>query len=180
VTRRYLRTLVPIVIYGLLAGALPAPLEPQVQHCAETIRPITDGRLQRAIDDLKSKNPGLEFQPDEHPCLHARETISALSRTLGRNYLTGLSGYELVKVINGEGYFTVERFKSGARNDLTKLETALTRRTPHKLATEANTSYDVFVGGESLVLMTSSGVGEDANSKLFHQIHQTFGGTPPR
>jgi hypothetical protein len=31
-----------------------------------------------------------------------------------------------------------------------------------------------------LVLMTSSGVGEDANSKLFHQIHQTFGGTPPR
>jgi hypothetical protein len=174
VTRRYTRTLVAAVMCCLLAGVFPALFEAQVQHCAEKMRPINDGRLQRAIDELKTKNPGLEFQSDENPCLHCRETLSALSRTLGRNYLTGISGYEFVKIINGEGYFTIERFESSARSDLTKLETALKRRTPHKLAIEANTSYEVFVGGESLVLMTSSGVGYDANSKLFHQIQQTF------
>lgn len=173
-THGYTRTLVPTVMCALLAVTFLAPLEAQVQACAERMRPITDGRLQRTIDELKTKNSGLEFQPDEHPCQHGRETISALSRTLGRNYLTRLSGYEFVKIINGEGYFTVERFKSLARIDLTKLETALKRRTPRKLAIEANTSYDVFVGGESLVLMISSGVGYDANSKLFHQIQQTF------
>jgi len=174
VTHRYTRPLVPTVICALLAGAFPSALEAQVQYCTEKMRPIADGRLQHAIDNLKTKNPGIEFQPDEHPCLHASETISALSRTLGRNYLTGLSGYEFVKIINGEGYFTIERFKSRARSDLTKLEAALERRTPHKLAIEANTSYEVFVGGESLVLMTSSGVGYDANSKLFHQLQPTF------
>ena len=34
--------------------------------------------------------------------------------------------------------------------------------------------YEVFVSGEGLVLMTSSAVGYDANSKIFHQIQQTF------
>jgi FtsZ-binding cell division protein ZapB len=171
---RYTLTLVLTVVCALLPGALPARLEAQVQHCIDRMRPLTDGLLQHAIDELKTKNPGLEFQPDEHPCPHARETISALSRTLGRNYLPSLSGHEFVKIINGEGYFTIERFKSRARIDLTKLEAALNRRTPHKLAVEANTSYEVFVGGETLVLMTSSGVAYDANSNLFHQIQRAF------
>ena len=173
-TQRYPPMLVPAVICALLAGALPARLEAQVQHCGEKMRPITDGRLQHAIDELRTKNPGLAFQPDERPCLHARETISALSRTLGRNYLSSVSGYEFVKIVNGEGYFTIERFKSRARSELTKLEAALKRRTPHKLAIEANTSYEVFVGDESLILMTSSGLGYEANSKIFHQIQQAF------
>jgi hypothetical protein len=174
VMQRYTRTLVPAVMCALLAGTLAARLEAQVQDCAERMGPIADGRLQHAIDKLKTANPGLEFQPDEHPCLQVRETILALSRTVGRNYLTRLSGYEFVKIVNGEGYFTIERFKSRAPGDLAALEAALKRRTPHKLAIEANTSYGAFVGGESLVLMTSSGVGSDANSKLFRQIQQTF------
>jgi hypothetical protein len=124
---------------ALLAGTLAARLEAQVQDCAERMGPIADGRLQHAIDKLKTANPGLEFQPDEHPCLQVRES-----------------------------------FKRRAPGDLAALEAALKRRTPHKLAIEANTSYGAFVGGESLVLMTSSGVGSDANSKLFRQIQQTF------
>ena len=170
----YTPIFIPAALCALLAGALPASLQAQVQHCADGMRPIADGRLQRAIDQLKTTNPTLEFQPDEHPCQHAKDTILAVSTTLGRNYLTRLSGYEFVKVINGEWYFTIERFNSRVPADLTKLDAALKRRTPRKLAIEANTSYDVFVVGESLVLMTSSGVGYDANSKLFHQIQQTF------
>ena len=79
-----------------------------------------------------------------------------------------------MKIVNGDAYFTIERFESRVPADLTKLDAAMKRRNPRKLAIEANTSYDLFVVGQSLVLMTSSGVGYDANTKLFHQLQETF------
>lgn len=177
-THRFTHTLVATLICGFLKMCLPACLQAQVQPCTHKMQAITDGRLQQAIDELKTRNPNLQFQSDENPCQHASETISALSRTLRRNYLTRLSGYEFVKIINGESYFTVERFKSHIPGDLTRLDAALQRHTPHKFAIEANTRYDVFVAGEGLILMTSSATGYDANSTLFHQLEQTFKAAP--
>ena len=86
--QRYTQIFIPAAMFVVLLGVLPASVRAQVQHCADGMRPIADGRLQRAIDQLKTKNPTLEFQADERPCQHAKDTISALSATVGRDYLT--------------------------------------------------------------------------------------------
>jgi hypothetical protein len=166
-------------VINLTAMLLPFILTPrtadaQVLRCSERMSLIRDGVLQRSIDKLKSLHPSVTFQTNDQPCQHARDTVSALVRTVGRNHLTHVSGYELVKVLNGEGYFTIERFASGDAGSLRALESALKRRNPHKLAVEANAYYAVFMSGSTIVLMTSSGIGHESNKAMFEQVQQYF------
>ena len=160
--------------FTLAAALASASVDAQVMGCREGMQPIEDGRLQRSVAGLKAGHPGLEFTLDERPCVHARATIAALTRTVSRNFLTRLSGYEFVAVANGEGYFTIERFKSRRSGDLAALETALTGRVSRKLVIEGNTVYDVFMAGDTLVLMISSSRGYEANAMLFRQLRETF------
>ncbi len=151
-----------------------APLGAQVMSCTDGMPPIEDGRLQRSVLELKARNPGIELKHDERPCVHARATISALTRTVSRNFLTRLSGYELAAIVNGEGYFTIERFKSRRSADLAGLDAALSGRASRKLVIEANTVYDLFMAGDTLVLMISSSRGYEANAMLFRQVREMF------
>jgi hypothetical protein len=157
----------------LLMSIASQPALGQVMRCTDTMPPIPDQSMQRSVDALQ-KRPGIRFQSDDHPCRHARETMTALRKTFDRNYLSGISGYEFVKVLNGEGYFTVERFMSRNRHDLQKLETALKSLPARKLKIEANTSYDFFMVPGGIVLMISSAVGHDENGELFRHLRPLF------
>lgn len=158
----------------LLLAMLPRPAQSQVMRCTESMSPIPDQSMQRSVDKLKESRPDIRFQSDDQPCRHARETMTALRKTLDRNYLSETTGYEFVKALNGEGYFTVERFMSRNPRDLQRLETALGSRAVRKLRIEANTNYDFFMVPGGIVLMISSAVGHDDNIKLFRQLQPLF------
>lgn len=151
-----------------------SPAQSQVLRCTEKMRSISDDLLQRAVDDLKSKHPGISFQTGDPACWHKKYTVNALTATLSRNYLKNVSGYELVAIVNGNGYFTVERFKSQNPKDLLPLEIALKNCHFCKLQIEANTRLEYFLTGDSIVFMISSVLGGEENSKLFHQMRQFF------
>jgi hypothetical protein len=168
-----MKTLIAIAaLFSLAIISLPA--HSQVQQCTEGMAPIADGRLRHAVEELKSSSPSIELQRDEQPCQHARDTAKALVRTLGRNYLKGLSGYEFAKIVNGEAYFTVERIRTRNARDLQALAKALNNHRSRKLKIEANTSYDYVLADDSILFMTSSAVGREENSKMFEQLRLVF------
>lgn len=149
----------------------PAPL---VQSCPDGPRAVGDGRLDRALGEIKRQSPHLQFQLDDAPCLHAKATVKALARTVRKDYLTSLTGYEFLKIVNGDGYLLVERFRSSSPQALDQLRDALLAREPRSLAGEAATRYDVFVSGGDLILMVSSATGYEANVKLIGEIRRVY------
>ncbi len=153
---------------------VPLPAKSQVLQCTDGIPPIRDGWLQHSVEKLKLENPDIIFQGRDKPCEQARYTVKALNRTLGRNYLKSIAGYEFVKIINGEGYFTVERFKSKCPRDLQALATALKNNRSRTLKIESGTAYKYFLVGDSIVIMISSFAEWDVNSKMFGEMQQTF------
>jgi hypothetical protein len=181
--------LLTAVLGVLLAGS---PAQGQTTSCTEGMSPIPDGRLQHAMSLLKAMYPDVAFQGDEEPCRHARETINALRRTLRRNYLTHVIGYEVSKVIDGDEYFTVERFRSSSSRQMRSLDRALQNSGSKKLKGEANTNYEHFVIGDTVVLMICSARGCQESVKKFGtvltamsngELHPADGAvqrTPPR
>jgi hypothetical protein len=168
-----MKTFIPVFSGFLLLLPL-SPAQGQVLQCKknDTVA-FSDGRLQSAIEALKLKFPGLDFQTDE-PCKHAKTTTTALARTLRHDYLKNITGFEYVKILNGDWYFTVERFKVRKANDQAKLETALKKCQHCKLAIEENTCLAHFVSGDNVVFMISSATGCKDNSEKFQQIQQSF------
>jgi hypothetical protein len=158
----------------LLLTLAPLPALGQVLRCTEMMQPIADDLLKRAVDELKVKSPGIRFQADDQPCVHARATVAALRKTLDRNYLSTVLAYEYVRIVNGDGYFTIERFKSDNPKDLAGLETALNRNQSRRLKIEANTSYEFFMDHGGIVLMISSAAGKEQNAALFRQVRSFF------
>lgn len=152
----------------------PAPQPPPAQPCLDSLRAIGDDRLPRAFGALQRLEPGLRFQPDGEPCLHMKSSLKILGRTVRKDYLAGLSGYEYVKIVNGAGYLLVERFRSREPRELEQLRDALLARTPRTLATEASTRYDAFVSGGDLILMVSSATGYEANGRLMEELRRVY------
>lgn len=143
----------------------------QVLRCAKTGSPVPDGRLQAAIDELKQTHPELAFPQDDDPCGHEKATARAIARTFGRSYMRSVAGYELVKVVNAESYFTVERFRIGNASDLCQLEGALEKCRPFcSFAVEEATCVGAFRDRDDLVLMVSSANGCRRNWELFQQV----------
>lgn len=160
---------------GLLFLAIvPTSAWSEVLRCVGEMSAIKDEWLHEAVTELKREYPHIAFQHDDQPCQHAKETVSALTRTFGRNHLKSLTGYEFVKVIDGEEYFTVERFESRKAEDLQALSTALQDHPSRKLKIEANTSYEYFLAGHSIVLMISSATGRNKNSGMFCMVRRKF------
>lgn len=152
----------------------PAPTAPRVAQCTEGMRPIADGRLERAVESLGARHPDLAFST-ESACAQARETARALRRTLRRDHLKGAVGYEFVMVVRGESYFTMERFRMPKASDLRELESALQRCGPHcKLSIEENTCLRYFVSDRDVLLMISSATGCRANTELFEEARAYF------
>ncbi|WP_374327008.1 hypothetical protein [Azonexus sp.] len=154
--------------------AAPGEAGAQVQACTHKLAPITDEHLAQAVASLLRQHPELVVQTDDAPCRHARETARAIFRTVGRDHLKHLTGHEVVKLINGESYFTVERFRSAAPGELQKLAGALDDVRGRKLRSEANTVYAYFLSDDSLILMISSAAGREANAALFAEIQRGF------
>ncbi len=156
------------------------PAEGQVFKCADRMHAIEDNSLQRSLEKLKAEYPTIGFQADDQPCQQAQDTVRALTQTLGRNYLRRIDGYEFAKIINGEEYFTVERFRITNTKDLMALATALKNNRFHKLRIEANTSYEYFLIDDSLVIMISSATGREENSRLFRKVQEFMPSLIPR
>ena len=173
-----------LAVLLLAVAALPVPLRGQVMRCTEGMKAIADESMQLVVDSLRAARPALDFQRDDQPCVHAKETARAVSRTVGRNYLGTLAGYEFVKAVDGEGYFTIERFVGRRPRDLQRLATALAARRARRLAIEANVSYDVVRTRDGLVLMITSAAGRDDHLALFRRVQPLFaappGGAPAR
>ncbi len=166
-----MRGLAPLATTLVLLAS--AQVRAQVSQCTQKMSPIPGEALQRSIDLLKAKFPALTF-PTEEPCGHAKATVQALTRTLRRNYLKSLVGYDLVKIVSGESYFTVERFKVGNPKDLRGLASALKGCNFCGLEIEASTCLDHFVTADSVVLMTSSAVGCSDNVEKFKLIRKSL------
>jgi hypothetical protein len=170
-----MKTLAALITACFLAiSAIPGDAGAQVQPCTQKLAPIADDRLAQAVASLLRQHPELQVQTDAAPCQHARETARAIFRTVGRDHLKRLSGYELVKLINGESYFTVERFRTSSPDELQKLASDLESVRGKKLRREANTVYAYFLVDDSLILMISSAAGGEANAALFAEIRQGF------
>lgn len=147
---------VPLLLAGFVALAVsPASARAQVQTCAPKMQPIRDGRLQAAVDALRTKFPHLVFQADD-ACLRAKVTTRALAATLRRNYLRAVDGFEYVKVVDGEGYFTLERFRLPKDVDRKRLALALEKCQHCKLEISENTCTAHFLADDSVVLMVSA------------------------
>jgi hypothetical protein len=168
-----MKTLIAVITVSFLA-IVSAPVKSQVLQCTDGMPPIRDGWLQHSVEKLKLEHPHIGFRGDDKPCLHARHTVKSLNRTLGRNHLKSIAGYEFVVIVNGEGYFTVERFKSKHPRDLQALATALKNNPSRILKVEAFTSYEYFMAGDNIVIMISSATAHDINSKMFWEVQQTF------
>jgi hypothetical protein len=168
-----MKTLIAAITVFFLA-IVSVPAKSQVLQCTDGMPPIRDGWLQHSVEKLKLEHPDIRFQDDDKPCLHARHTVKALNRTLGRNHLKSIAGYEFVVIVNGEEYFTVERFKSKRPRDLQTLATALKNNRSRILTVESFTGYEYFLAGDSIVIMISSATGHIANSKMFWEVQQTF------
>jgi hypothetical protein len=169
-----MKTLYITIAFILSFLSAPALAQSQILQCINQMPPISDDWLQRSVEKLKLAYPGISFQSDDNPCQQARDTIKALTKTLGRNYLKNISGYEYVKIINGDEYFTLERFRSKNQKELQALATGLNKNWSHKLKIESNTSYEFFLASDSIVIMISSATGRKANSKLFRDVRKTF------
>jgi hypothetical protein len=162
------------VITIFFLGTVSVPAKSQVLQCADGMPPIGDDWLQRSVTKLKLEHPDLTFQSNYNkPCEQAKYTVKAFSRTLGRNYLKNISGYEFVKV-NSEGYFTIERFKINRPEDLQAFVAALKNSRSRTLKIESFTSYEYFFSGDNIVIMLSSVTAHAANSKMFLEVQQTF------
>ena len=168
-----MKTLAAVITVFFLA-IVPVPAKSQVLQCTVGMPPIQDDWLQHSVEKLKLEHPDISFQDCDKPCEQASYTVKALNRTLGRNYLKSIAGYEFVKIINGEGYFTVERFKGKRPRDLQALATALKNNRSRTLKIESGTAYKYFLTGDSIVIMISSFAEWDANSKMFWEVQQTF------
>ena len=162
------------VITAFFLVLVSAPAKSQVQQCTDGMPPIRDGWLQHSVEKLKLEHPHISFQGRDIPCDQARYTVRALYRTLDRNHLKSIAGYEFVKIINGEGYFTVEHFKSKRPKDLQSLATALKNNRFPTLIIEPSTAYEYFLADDSFVIMISSWGNWNANSKMFWEMQQTF------
>ena len=163
------------ILATLFLSASP-PAQGQVAQCLQSVpklSPFQDGWLQRSVDELKAKHPALTFQREE-PCGHAKATVNALARTLRRNYLKSITGYELVKLVSGDYYFTVERFRLRGPKDLDLLKKALKSCHLCKLEIEENTCLDHFFSADSAVFMISSAAGCKDNAEKFRLIQQSF------
>ena len=168
-----MKTLVAVFTVFFLA-IVSIPTKSQVLQCTDGMPPIRGDWLQRSVEKLKLEHPNISFQDREKPCEQARVTVRALNWTLGRNYLKSISGYEFVKIINGEGFFLVEHFKSKRPRDLQALATAMKSNRSHRLEIKANVSFEYFLADDSFVIMTSSSAGREANAKMFWELQQTF------
>jgi hypothetical protein len=146
--------LLPLVGFLMLALS-PTRARAQVETCAQKMVAIRDGRLQVAVDTLRAKFPHLVVQADD-PCRRAKVTTSALAATLRRNYLTPLAGFEYVKVIDGEGYFTIERFRLPKEVARKRLVAALEGCKHCKLEIPENTCVAHFVADDSVVITISA------------------------
>ncbi len=162
------------VFCGLILAAASVAATGQVLRCTEGMAALPDDRLQRSLDEIRQQHINLEFQADDRPCQHARETLAALAATVAVRRPLVLSGYDFVKILNGDQYFTVERLRSGRPEDLMKLGTALEKNRSRKLTVKANTSYEYFIDADVLVLMISSASGREANSQIFQQLQKAY------
>lgn len=161
-------------IATLLFALCSLSAQSQVLRCIEKMAPIKDDLLQRAMLDLKLKHASIGFQIDDDACSHLKDTRTALKQTLPRDYLKNISGYEYVKIINGESYFTVERFKLRNPKEMLDLADALKKCQPCKLKIKANTSLEHFSVDGSMLISISSAIGRETNSTLFQQAGQYF------
>lgn len=145
-----------LLLAGFVVLALsPARARAQVETCAQKMQPIRDGRLQAAVDALRAKFPHLTFQADD-ACRRAQVTTRALTATLRRNFLVRLAGFEYVKVVDGEGYFTLERFRLPKEVDRRRLASALERCQHCKLEIPENTCTAHFATDDGVLLMISA------------------------
>lgn len=142
--------------------------------CAGARSTTHDDWLLRSVQELKTKHPDVKFQSDSQPCEHARETVNAFTATLDHNYLKRFDGYQFAKILTQNGYFTVERFTIPDPESMRLLNQALAKRHSRKLQIEANTKYDYFILGNSIVFMVSSAVGSDQNTIMFRELQQDF------
>jgi hypothetical protein len=166
-----------LLLAGFMMLALSlTPAWAQVETCTQKMPAIRDGRMQAAVDALRAKFPDLVFQAKdaEDPCRRAKMTTSALAATLRRNYLTPLAGFEYVKVIDGEGYFTIERFQMPNDVARKRLVEALEKCQHCKLEIPENTCMAHFVADDSVVLMISAAAVCKASREKFQLIEQAF------
>jgi hypothetical protein len=168
-----MRALIAVITAFFLA-IVSIPAKSQVLQCTDGMPPIRDGWLQHSVEKLKLEHPDISFQGREEPCEQVRATVRAFNWALGRNYLKSITGYEFVKIINGEGFFLVEHFKSKRPRDLQALATALKSNRSHKLEIKANVSFEYFLAGDSIVIMMSSSAERNTNAKMFWELQQTF------
>jgi hypothetical protein len=160
----------------LLAGFMvlsPASAGAQVETCAQKMQPIRDGRLQAAVDALRAKFPHLVVQADD-ACLRAKVTTRALAATLRRNFLRALAGFEYVKVVDGEGYFTLERFRLPKDVDRKRLASALEKCQHCKLEIPENTCTAHFATDDSIVLMVSAASACRASMEKLQLVEQAY------
>jgi hypothetical protein len=157
-----------LVLVAWSAGAVA-----QVQPCTKRMSAIGDGRLQAAVDALRAKFPALELQADD-ACARMKSTTGALTATLGRNLLRTVTGFEYVKVVLGEAYFTLERFKLPKAGPRKRLDAALRKCGHCKLKIPENTCHAHFLADDSVVLMIAGASGcKDSMGKL-PLIEQAF------
>ncbi|MGB8297401.1 MAG: hypothetical protein WCG85_18395 [Polyangia bacterium] len=149
----------------------------QVESCTHNMSAIRDGRLQVAVDTLRAKFPDLVFQADD-ACQRAKVTSSALAATLRRNYLKPLAGFEYVKVVDGEGYFTLERFRLPKAVARKGLVAALEKCRHCKLEIPENTCMAHFVADDSVVLMISAAAACKASRDKLQLIERAFRKAP--
>jgi len=170
-----------LLTFGLLVAlAVPgAPADAQVMRCTENMPPIADERLQAALDLLKTTYPSIEFPVDERPCTHAAAVVATLHATLSQNYLKNAVGYEFAKIVNGDTYFTVERFRIDSPKRLRGVTRTMNADQSRKLRTKANTVYDYFVADNTIVIMISDASGRARNAELFRQVRQSFDASAP-
>lgn len=157
----------PSLLAGLLLlVACPAGALAQVAPCTQKMSAIADGRLQAAVDVLRAKFPSLELQSDD-ACARMKSTTRALTATLGRNLLRSVAGFEYVKVVVGEAYFTLERFKLRKADPRKRLDAALKKCGQCKLKIPENTCHAHFVAGDDVVFMIAGATGcKDSMDKL--------------
>ncbi len=171
-----MKSLLPLLAGLIMLAATPA--RAQVATCTRAMAPIQDGRLQAAVDALRAKYPGLVFQADD-TCRRAKSTSAALTATLRRNYLKTAAGFQYVKVVDGDGYFTLERFrlpKPAARKSLVK---ALAKCPHCKLRIPENTCMAHFVADDSVVFMISAASACKTSRERFQVIEEAFQAAAP-
>lgn len=160
----------PILIAaGLWLAAAAA--QAQVLACTGGgLAATTDGRLQRIARQLLETEPGVTFQDDPAPCVHARHTARALAATVGIDPWRSLAGYEYLRGVHGDTSFTVERLVIPDARRREALASRLAARQPPKLVTKANTVFQLQLVGDSLVLLVAPAAGREANAALFERL----------